>query len=482
MSAAGTPWLWPDRTQQAPPDGSQLGSLLRRYRALRGLTQTELASRLAISQPQLSRIECGARRVRDVGELRRLAARLGIPAQELGVLPNRSRDALPSTGTVSTEPGAVRESQQRWRDVRRTLAAHRLDLAPLAAGLYPDAARVQATAVLAGPGWVPRAPAGLDDVALTWHPQASPPRVTGDDPSTGSVRPLSATGGRYDRYSRALRDLDRPRLLENRPGYRLLSVGPGGGGMTLGFGYTTYFENLDVSEALGHELAAAWLAGDPSTGRLPLRAAVGDPFDLAARPVMPSFTTLTIRHDARGGHRFPLMRRDGGSVAVCGGMLHGVPGGMFQPSSLAPSAQSADFDLWRSIMREYSEELLGRPEHDGNSVEPVDYAAAPFRDFDDARRAGRFRVHVLGVVVEPVTLWVDVLTVAVVDAPVFDTLFADMVPVNDEGRLVSCVDGDPRAGIPFEPAALRRLGDEAVAPLTAACLALAFRHRDALLG
>jgi len=43
------------------------------------------------------------------------------------------------------------------------------------------------------------------------------------------------------------------------------------------------------------------------------------------------------------------------------------------------------------------------------------------------------------------------------------------------------VDGDPRAGIPFEPDALRRLGDEPMAPLTAAALALAMRHRTTLL-
>jgi hypothetical protein len=40
-------------------------------------------------------------------------------------------------------------------------------------------------------------------------------------------------------------------------------------------------------------------------------------------------------------------------------------------------------------------------------------------------------------VCEPLTLWVELLTVAVIAAPVFDALFCDMVAVNEEGAAVS---------------------------------------------
>ncbi len=458
----------------APPDGSQLGRLVRAHREARGLTQAEFAAHLAMSQPQLSRIENGTRRVRDVDELRRLARLLDVSPAELGVLPDRSADAVPDGSGVSAGPGPARESQQRWRAVRQRLAADRIGLGLRAAGLYPELPTVHGTPALAGPGWVPDVPIDLDAVALTWRPDAPPLAINGGHPATAAVRPLSARGGRYDRYSRAVRDLDRPRLLENRPGYRLLDVRNEPGGFTLDFGYTTYFETLDVSEALGHELAGV--------GAGPLRDALGSPFDLALRPVMPSITTVTIRRDPAGDHRVYLMRRDGQAVAVCGGLVNAVPGGQFQPASLAPSAQSADFSLWRSIQREFAEEVLGMPEHDGNSIEPVDYATEPFRSFDEARTEGRFRMHLLGVVVEPVAFWVDILTVAVIDAPVFDRLFADMVSANDESTLVSAVPGDPRAGVPFAPDTQRQLGGVNVAPLTSACLALAFHHRDLLLG
>jgi len=42
-----------------------------------------------------------------------------------------------------------------------------------------------------------------------------------------------------------------------------------------------------------------------------------------------------------------------------------------------------DLGLWRNIVREYSEELLGTPEHDGTRSQPIDYANWPLYQFDD---------------------------------------------------------------------------------------------------
>jgi hypothetical protein len=38
-----------------------------------------------------------------------------------------------------------------------------------------------------------------------------------------------------------------------------------------------------------------------------------------------------------------------------------MPAGVFQPSTVRSGGHDADFDLWRNIMREYSEECLGNP-------------------------------------------------------------------------------------------------------------------------
>ena len=145
----------------------------------------------------------------------------------------------------------------------------------------------------------------------------------------------------------------------------------------LGFGLAAYFDKLDVSESLGHELAAicmadpALLAAPPDAlaGRLPFRDLVADPFDPQRRAVIPAITTLTIRLRRYPAEpSFLLHWRDPAKVATAGGLYDVVPAGEFQPSSVALWDRRNDFDLWRNIVREYSEELLGMPEHDGSAV------------------------------------------------------------------------------------------------------------------
>jgi transcriptional regulator with XRE-family HTH domain len=483
----GEAWLHVAETvAAAPPDGSDVGEIIRWYRQREGLTQQDAAALLNTTQSRLSKLEKGSQALRDVVELRHIASKLGIPPERLGVLPDNSRDAVPRAGAVSEEPGPVRTSQERWREVRQDLNSNRALLGDLASELYPQEQRVAGTTVLAGTGWVPEQPVDLADVELTWLAESPTPKITGKVDEAEAVRSLRSTGEPYDRYSRALRDLARPKLLDNRASYRLLSADWVGGRGRFGFNYTSYFDVLDVCEAVGHEFADAWQKRGrkrPSPADLPLRRLIEDPFDLAARPILPSVNTLTIRRDMIDGHRMYLHRRNAGAVAAAGGMFHVVPAGAFQPAALAPAHQANDFSFWRNIQREYSEELLGNAEHDGNSVDPIDYLAdEPFASFERARLAGDFRVSALALVLEPLTLWVELLTVAVIEAPVFDELFRDMVAVNEEGAAVSTDAEKPAVGIPFTSEARERLRDEPLSPIARACIELAWQHRHTLLG
>jgi len=164
-------------------------------------------------------------------------------------------------------------------------------------------------------------------------------------------------------------------------------------------------------------------------------------------------------------------------------MYHVAPAGAFQPAALAPAHQANDFCLWRNIQREFSEEFLGNSEHDGNSVDPIAYDIdEPFASFERARQSGDFRVAACAMVIEPLTLWVELLTVAIIEAPVFDALFSGMVAVNEEGAAVSTEAGRPTVGIPFTEAARERLRSEALSPISRACIELAWRYRYQLLG
>jgi hypothetical protein len=283
-----------------------------------------------------------------------------------------------------------------------------------------------------------------------------------------------------------MRDLDRPNLFENRLCYRLLGVEwPRFTVGAVTVGYMRYFDMIDVGEALAHEIALASIDRDGnvredrcSWDRLPFRRLVRDPFDLQAYPLMLSISTLTIRR-SRAGATFLLLRRGAGQVAIAGGMLSVMPTGVFQPTSILPAPEPPDFDLWRNMMREYSEEFLGNPEHDG-SGDSIDYAnAEPFRTLDAARRAGKIRVYCLGAGIDALNLVGDLFTVAVFDANVFDEVFDDLVELNEEGTVTS---GPDRQQLAFDGSTIHDLlTTEPMAPSGAACLYLAWHHQDSLL-
>lgn len=191
--------------------------------------------------------------------------------------------------------------------------------------------------------------------------------------------------------------------------------------------------------------------------------------------------TLTIRR-TESSASFVLHRRDPAKVAVAGGMLHIMPAGVFQPAGISSQAQRHDFDLCRNVMREYSEEFLGDPEHDGSSGSLVDYDhEEPFRSLDQARRDGRVRAWLLGMGLDALVLAGEILSVVVFDADIYDEIFGDAVAVNTEGNVVSS--GMAGAtGIGFNEENIRHIVDhEPIAPSAAACLELAWQHRDRIL-
>jgi hypothetical protein len=141
---------------------------------------------------------------------------------------------------------------------------------------------------------------------------------------------------------------------------------------------------------------------------------------------------------------------------------------MFQPTSEDPATWSSEFDLWRGIVREYSEELLGTPE-----IGQVDYEAWPFhQELAAARHTGDLRVFWLGLGMDPLSLVTDFLVAAVFEDELFDHLFGpgQLVAGNAEGEILGRVplDASDSARYPMQPAG-------------AALLHLADAHRSTLL-
>lgn len=361
----------------------------------------------------------------------------------------------------------------QWRAERRWYQEHRHELAPVAGRLYPEHARVDATWLLCRDSWLPEHSLDLADVRLTWNDEIVPLEVDGRGPDAKGVRTAGAT---YASYGDAMQAIARPSVFENRWTYRLLDADLTGDAPQLAFCRGRYFDSVDVGEAAGHELGVAvrGRSGGVGLGDVPFRAALGDPCAVGRRPASLALSTLTVRHDRRRRQAtFLLHRRDPAKVTHAGGLHQVLPVGVFQPALDSVESERADFDLWKSIVREYAEELLGESEHHDR---PIDYEAWDvYRDLTDARASGLVKVSCLGLGVDPVTLAVDLLTVAVFDADVYDRLFAGLVDINDEGDLC--------AAIPFErrdldPYLARELP---IQPAGQAALALAWEHRETLL-
>lgn len=473
-----------------PDTGPKPRTPLQQLREDANLTQQEVADRInallgsgadgPVTDKAVSRWERGTLPSRRYQ--RHLAQVFGVTVNELGLTTRPTVDplaCLEETAAVAIDP-RVTASQIEWRRTRAALNAHRRALTELAAATYPTVAQVADTGLIAGPGWVPDAPIPLAQVELAYDPHAPAPELDGTEPASAHVRPLHTLTRPYGRYTQAVRDLDHPKLFDNRASWRFLDLKWGDTGGRMTFGDCSYFAAVDVNEVVSHEIAYVALdaAGQPSGTAprlrdLPYRRLLGDPFAFARRPLMPAISTLTIRAGATPS--FILHRRDSRSVAMAGGMLQVIPSGIFQPSSVLPAAVAADFDLWRNIQREYAEELLGMPEHDGDGA-PINYGAEPFATMDAARTADRFRVHCLGVALDALTLVGEILTVAVIDPDVFDDMARDFVTVNDEGTVIN-------ERLAFnEQVVAQVLASGRMAPAGAGCLLLAWRHRNLLLG
>lgn len=429
---------------------------------------------------------------------RLLAERFGVAVDELGFRRPRpsssqlqTRSAVTDTDEllriVGGEPPAedprVTADQNQWRQVRAAFSSRRRGLAVAAEELYPAArlAGCEGSGVITHPTWVPEQPVPLAHLVLDRIDAASW-TVTGAERETAGVRPLRDAQRRYKRYSHAIRDLARPSLFENRLCFRLLGIDWSAPALQLSFGTMGFFDALDTNEALAHETGAEALVRDsagelqigrPSWRRLPFRKLVGDPFDLKRRPLMGAVGTLTIR----GGESpsVVLHYRDGVRVAGGGSMVHLLPAGIFQPSSVMPDSVATDFSIWRNMQREFAEEFLGHEEYDGTG-NPIDYDLEPFATMDRALADGGLRGYCLGVTVDALTLSGDILTVVVVEPTLHDELFADAVDQNTEGAI-------PAQRIPFEKNTLDQLRDAGcLSPGAAAALHLAWQHRHILLG
>jgi hypothetical protein len=342
---------------------------------------------------------------------------------------------------------------------------------------YSGFATVPHSILLTKQEWLPDNPVNVDDVRLEVVADP-PPNATWARLAMNNL-PLANDKRRFQTYGAALEELTPNLLLDNRLSYRIDSVRLNADPM-IAVGRCTYFDTINVAEALAHEWADASTEFETDSagasrwvrrGATPLRNAVGDPLSLLGRRSCAAIDILTLRRDG-DEMSFVLHSRDPNKVASAGNLLHVAPTGIFQPAARAPDAFRRDRDLWLNSVREYAEEFLGVPEASGSAGERLDYDhTEPFASINAAKTSQAATMYLVGAGIDPLTLWVELLAVCVFDGPEFDRVFPALVKRFDEGTLIP--------GNAFVDETVREvLADERLSPAAAACISLAWERRD----
>jgi hypothetical protein len=278
------------------------------------------------------------------------------------------------------------------------------------------------------------------------------------------------------RYSDALLNVDALGNLYNGRVYRPVDINADGTVVSIDFVDGDYFGHLDTSEILAYEMAAverSWFKL-----RRSYRQTIGDPFDLRARSTSLGVLTLTICLTADGA-RFLMHSRDGDQIVVASKVIHVVPAGEFTPSSVNLEANTEDFDIWNTIMREYAEELLDKEEAYGKEGVGPNYTHdTPYRELNEARQDGTLRIYALGIGLDPLTWKPELFTVCVFESAIFDSIFQAIAKRTWEGTILRGSDGK---GLRFDAETVNRYADDPnIRRGASVCLKQAWKHRTAL--
>ncbi|BEL03317.1 hypothetical protein Q0Z83_015080 [Actinoplanes sichuanensis] len=382
------------------------------------------------------------------------------------------------TIAILNRRGVTRQQEvSRYREVRKVVRSRQGRLGAVAWETADPAWKAAPVPVLTRPGWILETPLPLDRVGLRLLPGSEVPDRSGPSAERAArLLPRRESNRGRLRYSEALVDIDGLDHLHNGNVYRPVAVEADGRGLSIDFIGGRYFDHLDTSEILAFETAAG--RGRRFPLRRSYRRSLGDPFDLHARATSLGVLTLTVIKTDDGA-RFLMHSRDDNQVVVGSKAMHVVPAGEFTPASVYLEADAEDFDIWRTIMREYAEELLDREEAYGKEGSGLHYAdEPPFRELEEARRSGALHVYALGLGLDPLTWKPELFTVCVFEPGAAERIFQAAVKRTWEGTVLRGTDG---RGLRFDAATVRRYsGDPNTRRGASACLDLAWRHRDVL--
>ncbi|MCA0873936.1 hypothetical protein LCL97_24185 [Seohaeicola saemankumensis] len=325
-------------------------------------------------------------------------------------------------------------ARREWQPYIRYYAENRDVLKAVALAYHKDCntsfltERGQEIPLLTKPGWIRDFPLELNEnTELPWLSFPSPYQKIVLPPLEGFRSGFTTVKGAYTYENK--RGVN-PEPQDNGEIFSAIEPILGKGGF-VGFKYrlASYFDYIDQCEVLGVELAKAILTNENDSPndkdavvrkeQLPRRGEPQKGFDLSWRAAYPGVNALCILRDYEDdehekGDYFLLHRRDE-TQSQAQNTVHVVPAGGHQSLS-AGSSEVEDTSLWRTLFREFAEELFNKEKVSRQAATWIQFNKHP--DIIEMRRVFlhpdqvALRCHLLGFGLDPVTLKPEVLAVA----------------------------------------------------------------------
>lgn len=348
-------------------------------------------------------------------------------------------------------------------EARRIFKERTKELVDAGLERYADQ-RLPGFRMLGRPAWVFDQPRPLEALNLVRAGEDWVERREELDVATARLQdlwPRAEDGSKILRYSDAVRQYDRPALWStDTPTFRLVELRERSDGLDLHFEICDYHDATDTQEAFAFVVAA---------GLSPKKYLPSDPFNLRGRGASTGVLTLTLIDGAE--QEFLFHRRGTAGVGQGPGQFHVVPAGEFQPAVVGPEID-LDFDLWTNIQREFAEEFLGLPDGLAEVLDDRPTVDDPrLQLLQNLYESGDLRLYSYGIAMNPSTLKIEILTVAVLSEEAKGAIVPKDAQDHEGTKLLR----------PFTTKEVKRLmAYERTNPATHALLTLALRDRDIL--
>lgn len=382
----------------------------------------------------------------------------------------------------------VAQKRDQRRDVfvetRQRISQDRHRLTEKALGLYSERfTDPRLPGVLSSRDLIPDVPFRLSQLSVevaTRQPMSSVTQTR----AYRQLLPRLRSGRPIERYSDAIAEYCPPSLWFNGLSFALQAVTLHDTAPSIQVGTLRYFEGIDTSEALAHELALK--PNGKSMDDFPLRGEIRNPLDFSRFRSLAAVSALTLRLKD-GGATFYLHERDPTKVAMAGGHFHLTPSGVYQPTSSDPITVIRDSSPILTLCREYAEEYLGVEEARGSAGASLSYTEdEPYKSILQAlhlEEGTGCGCWMMGIGVDPLTLAPEIICVVAIDHERFDSLFVDMLMQDSEGWFRGAKMRAGRlVGYDFTRSSIEHLSDSGrLSPVAAAALEIAWASRDLFL-